>query len=106
MENENVFLKHKLLIGLFFISFFTFVFFHCKYYLGLYFDIPAMMLGNISQDDSFSKFIIFPDQNIRYFTNFLVAIPFNISMVFLKNTSAINILKAFSLSYLTVHFFG
>lgn len=106
MENENVFLKHKLLIGLFFISFFTFVFFHCKYSLGLYFDIPAMMLGNISQDDSFSKFIIFPDQNIRYFTNFLVAIPFNISMVFLKNTSAINILKAFSLSYLTVHFFG
>ena len=106
MQKENVFLRHKLLLILFFLSFLVFLICHYKYALGLYFDMPAMLLGNMSQDDTFSKFIVFPDRNIRYFTNFLVAIPFNIAILFVKNSSAINILKVFSLSYFVVHFLG
>lgn len=106
MQKENVFLNHKTLLFLFFISLFAFAFYHVKYSLGLFFDMPAMFLGNISQDDTFSKFIIFPDRNIRYFTNVLISIPFNIQLLFLKNTTAINILRAFSLSYIIVHLSG
>lgn len=106
MQNENIFLKHKVLLISFIFAFFAFIFCHVKYSLGLFFDMPAMMLGNISQDDTFSRFLVFPDRNIRYFTNFLIAIPFNISAFFLKDTSILNLLRAFSASYLILHIFG
>lgn len=103
MDNKNFFSKHKYLLGLFFITFFIFMFFHCKYALGLFFDIPAMFLGDISQDDTFSKFIVFRENRVRLFSNLLVAIPFNAILLFIKNTTILNILKSFSLSYLIIH---
>lgn len=107
MNNENIFSKHKFLIGVFLFIFLLFMFFHYKFHLGLFFDMPAMLFGSLSREDyNFSNYLIFHQERVRFLTSFLIAIPFNIFVHFVKNITMIGIVSAFSLSYIIIQFFG
>ncbi len=100
----NIFIKHKIILALFFLLFLVFIFFHFKYALGMFFDMPAMFFTEIIDDYEPTKFIFFHDIKIRSFTNILVAIPFNVFRFCFKDTHIINLISAFGTSYIFMHF--
>ena len=105
MHKDNLFFKNRIPIILLLTTFIIYVICYWKSASGLYFDIPAMFssafYNHCENPDSFS---IFMDARIRYFTNFLVGIPYNVIFQFIKDEPALTSLKAFSTSYFIIHF--
>lgn len=98
---------YKLLLSFFIISFIIFIFFYYKYSMGLFFDIPAMFLGCISGlDDNKIQFLVFNQNRVRFFNDFLVAIPLNFWINFIRPDKILSLLKIYSVSYFIVQIFA
>lgn len=74
--------------------------------LSLFFDIPAMFFTTIDNYDNPDKhyFMYSAFDNIRYFSNFLLVLPFNLLGIPLAKDSILALSNSFSLSYLIMHF--
>lgn len=107
MKNfQDIFFKHKFLLLILFTTFIIFMFFYTKNLEGTFFDIPAMFLAFFSPiHNNANAFIVYDDTRTRFLNNLLVAIPFNILFIFLKNTSLANLIRIYSVSYFIVPFF-
>ena len=75
--------------------------------MGLFFDIPAMFLGCISGlDDNKIQFLVFNQNRVRFFNDFLVAIPLNFWINFIRPDKILSLLKIYSVSYFIVQIFA
>lgn len=105
MNKNNLFFKYKIPILALFATFIIYIICYWKSASGLYFDIPAMFSAVFyNHCENPNTFQVFIDERIRFFSNFLVAIPYNVIFIFIKNESPLTALKAFSTSYFIIHF--
>ncbi len=108
MDLKQILSKYKIIFLGFVILFVFYIVLFYKSAFCLHFDIPAMFLGLLLRDPDahFTTYNIFADIKIRLFTNFIVAIPFNITTLFYKFNNLLDYLRLFATSYLIVQFTG
>ncbi len=90
----------------FFCLYVIFLITHYQNNLSLFFDIPSMFFASIFDFDNPDRhyFMFKTNDSVRFFSNFLLVLPFNlIGVTFLKN-SILSLANSFSLSYLLMHF--
>lgn len=104
-ENENFFKQHKFLLALFVLTFIVFlasIFISTR---GAFFDVPAIFFAVINKtlNSPIGDFVYFVDCRTRNFSNFLLAVPFNIVLLF-KIKSIQTLLNFFATSYYLMTF--
>lgn len=106
MDFKQILSKYKIIFSGFIILFVFYITLFYKSAFCLHFDIPAMFLGLLLRDPDahFSTYNIFADVKIRLFTNFIVAIPFNITTLFYKFNNLLDYLRLYATSYPIIHF--
>ena len=104
MNFQKIIEKYRYIIIGLLITYFIFIICYFQSAMGLFFDIPAMFSAIFyNQTESPNSFQIFFDERIRFFSNFLIAIPYNLIFQFIKNEPALTALKVYSTSYLIIH---
>ena len=108
---KNIKKEHKIFLSVFLFFFMILIYFHIKYSVGLFFDQPAMFFGSIQDlDGNLNGYGIFNDDRIRYFSNCLVSIPYNISLFIYKNTVSNlyiqSMVSLYTSSYYWIHLFA
>ncbi len=79
---KKIKIEHIILSITFFICFITFIYLHIKFNEGLFFDQPATFTSVVgTTDENLNGFKVVFDERVRFFTNFLVAVIFNIFFV-------------------------
>ncbi len=105
---KKIKIEHIILSITFFICFITFIYLHIKFNEGLFFDQPATFTSVVgTTDENLNGFKVVFDERVRFFTNFLVAVIFNIFFVVYRTVSAnfsfLTTVSLFTASYYVVH---
>lgn len=82
---KDFFLEHKKLLYTFIVSALILICISTFVHRSLFFDAPAMFMQFVNQENDYSSYFMMHEQRTRLFSNFLLALPYNLIMPFIPD---------------------
>lgn len=82
---KDFFLEHKKLLYTFIVSALILICISTFVHRSLFFDAPAMFMQFVNQENDYASYFMMHEQRTRLFSNFLLALPYNLIMPFIPD---------------------